>query len=45
MKKVIGVILLSCVCILLGLSVKWSVVENISLVSNGQNPALYPNML
>ena len=33
MKKVLGILLLSCICILLGLSVKWSRDRNISLVS------------
>ena len=37
MKKVLGILGLSSVCILLGLSIKWSVAENISLVSAASN--------
>ena len=33
MKKVFGILLLSCVCMLLGLSVKWSRSRNVSLVN------------
>ena len=33
MKKVLGILSVSCLCILLGLSVKWSREENITLVS------------
>ena len=33
MKKVLGILGLSCACILLGLSIKWSIAENITLVS------------
>ena len=32
MKKVLGILLLSCVCILLGLSVRWSRERGLSLV-------------
>ena len=34
MKKVLGILLISCICILLGLSVKWSIERNLSLVSS-----------
>ena len=33
MKKVLGILLLSCICILLGLSVRWSRDKDVSLVS------------
>ncbi len=32
MKKVLGILMLSCICILLGLSVRWSKEKGISLV-------------
>lgn len=32
MKKVFGILFLSCLCILLGLSVKWSREKDVSLV-------------
>ena len=32
MKKVLGILLLSCICMLLGLSVKWSRDKDVSLV-------------
>ena len=32
MKKVVGILVISCICIMLGLSVKWSKEKNLSLV-------------
>ncbi len=37
MKKVLGILLLSCICILLGLSVKWGREQRVSLVSAVNN--------
>ena len=45
MKKILGIIGLSCACILLGLSVKWSIAENISLRSSLANLGLIRYML
>lgn len=45
MKKILGILLLSCVCILLGLSVKWSREENISLVSLDNNAEICRDVL
>ena len=45
MKKVLGILGLCCVCILLGLSIKWSIAENISLVSAASNVSICRYML
>jgi len=45
MKKVLGILLLSCICILLGLSVKWSKDTNISLVTTQNKADISLNML
>ena len=45
MKKVFGIFLFSCMCILLGLSVKWSREERLTLVSLCENTDLYCDML
>ena len=34
MKKVLGILLLSCICILLGLSVRWNKERDVSLVTS-----------
>ena len=34
MKKVLGILLLSCICILLGLSVRWNKDRDVSLVTS-----------
>lgn len=39
MKKVLGILMLACVCIALGLSVRWSRDRDVSLVDER---ALYP---
>ena len=45
MKKILGILLLSCVCILLGLSVRWSREKNISLVSLDNNTEICHDVL
>ena len=45
MKKVLGILGLCCICILLGLSIKWSIAENISLVSAASNVSICRYML
>ena len=45
MKKVLGILGLSCACILLGLSIKWSIAENISLISAMVNTDICRYML
>lgn len=45
MKKILGILLLSCVCILLGLSVRWSREKNISLVSLDNNTEICRDVL
>ena len=45
MKKVLGILGLSCVCILLGLSIKWSIAEDVSLVSAASNMIICRIML
>ena len=45
MKKLLGILLLSCVCILLGLSVRWNRDKNLSLVSPSENSTLAVDML
>lgn len=40
MKKVLGILLLSFVCILLGLSVRWSREQNVTLVSAYENDGI-----
>ena len=45
MKKVLGILLISCICLLLGLSVRWSKEKNISLVSRIEFSEKGVNML
>ena len=45
MKKVFGILVLSCICILLGLSVKWSKEKNISLAAFNKNDIIELIML
>ena len=45
MKKVFGILVLSCMCILLGLSVRWSRAKDISLVSASEITDICLNML
>lgn len=45
MKKIIGILALSCICILLGLSVKWSKEKDISLVDPLNKSEITVNML
>lgn len=45
MKKVFGILVLSVVCILLGLSVKWSREKDLSLVSAKLNTEISAFML
>lgn len=45
MKKVLGILVLSCICILLGLSVKWSREKDISLIDPLDKTEIAVNML
>ena len=45
MKKVFGIFGLCSLCILLGLSIKWSIAENITLISATDNYELFREML
>ena len=45
MKKVLGILLVSCICLVLGLSVKWSREHNMSLATTGTNADTSLNML
>ena len=45
MKKIIGILALSCICILLGLSVKWSKEKDISLIDPLNKSEITVNML
>ena len=45
MKKIFGILLLSCVCILLGLSVKWGRESKLTLVSTYDISGMCCNML
>ena len=45
MKKVFGILIISCICLLLGLSVKWSKERNISLAVYANNYELEGVML
>ena len=42
MKRFFGILLLSCICMLLGLSVKWSRANDISLVSEMADAEISP---
>ena len=45
MKKVLGILALSCICIMLGLSVKWSRDKSISLISMLENTEISGELL
>lgn len=45
MKKVFGILVISCICILLGLSVRWSKEKGLSLVSSAYKLENTVNML
>ena len=45
MKKVFGILIISCICLLLGLSVKWSKERNISLAVSDNNTEIDGIML
>ena len=45
MKKVFGILIVSCICLLLGLSIKWSKERNISLAISANNVELDGVML
>ena len=45
MKKVFGILIISCICLVLGLSIKWSKERNISLAVSTNNKELEGVML
>lgn len=45
MKKMLGVLVVSCMCILLGLSVKWGRERRLTLVSVTENSGIGVEML
>ena len=45
MKKVFGILIISCICLVLGLSIKWSKERDISLAVSTNNNELEGIML